>query len=401
MRVLKHYYANFYKYFKSDLSKLEFSIWLYTIGVSLVSIFIPILLLSAGFPLKQVILFLIIFNATDVALNFLARKFVIWYGAKKTIIIAIIAHIGSFLLLYPTNYDWPLLVALAICLAIADSFYWVAHWFVFNECVHPRAGVGKQVGFLMVVRQTGGLVAPLVGAGFLIFLNKQYLVILSSLMLLTSLIPLSRIKMDHLKPKVVDGVFDFLKQTKNRINLLTIFFLGIDYTVEYTIIPIFVFITFLSFESVGIMPTIIAIVAMSTTIVIGKLADKWGKSKFIILGAFWIAIIWLLRIQNISELTRIFLYVTLVFAELGVLFIMVPLDARLVKDRHQKSLLDTSTYRNFGYMFAHAVTLTVLYFAANVFEMAFVLALLAITSLGILNWIFIDYNNKSNNGIKT
>ena len=155
-----HLHLNVSNYLRTELSKLELSIWLHAIAHSLVAVFIPVILFQAGFSLPQIILFLLLFNLMDVPLNFVARKMVLRFGAVKTIAIGIVSGIIYFSLLGFAAFSWQALVLLAIFAAIYDSFYWVAHWFVFNECVREEKEVGKHVGIIMVMRSLGAFVAP-------------------------------------------------------------------------------------------------------------------------------------------------------------------------------------------------------------------------------------------------
>lgn len=150
----------------------------------------------------------------DVPLNFLARKSTLKIGARNTIIIGVVFEIISFVVLYFVAYSWKMLIAFAFTWAMYDTFYWVAHWFIFNECVKVKKGVGKQVGFLFIIRRLGSVASPAIGAIFLIFFAKEYLILVSILFVIISLIPLFSIKLDFMQPKIKQSFKQFFKDKK-------------------------------------------------------------------------------------------------------------------------------------------------------------------------------------------
>src|SRR6185503_10680655 len=97
----------------SDFWLYELSIWLHTFALSLVNIFIPILLLKAGYPLQSVVVYYILLNVFDVPLNFSARVLVRYLGARFVIAIATIATIVFFFLLNSQEIGWMQLTVLA------------------------------------------------------------------------------------------------------------------------------------------------------------------------------------------------------------------------------------------------------------------------------------------------
>ena len=243
----------------------------------------------SGFSLVQVILFL--FNAIAVPFNFIARWFTIKIGARNTIIIGIIFEIISFIILYFAKFNWLILISFAFTWAIYDGFYWVAHWFIFNECVKVKKGTGKQVSLLSIIRQLGSLISPAIGALFLIFLTKEYLILVSISFVAISLIPLFWIRLDFMQPKVKQNLKQFFKDKKNRINFTSLSLKVIPDAVEWIILPLFIFVTFSSIKTVGTLPMIATFSSIIFTYYVGKFADRYDKTKLILMGAMSIALI--------------------------------------------------------------------------------------------------------------
>ncbi|MCW8966392.1 MAG: MFS transporter [Candidatus Pacearchaeota archaeon] len=380
MSLYKHFHDNIYHYFHTELSKLELSVWLHTIGNSLINMFIPIILLMSGFSLIQVIFFLFIFNLIDVPLNFTARWFTIKIGARNTIIIGMLFEIISFIILYYATFNWIILLTFAFASAVFDTFYWVAQWFIFNECVRIKKGTGKQVGFLFIVRKVGSLISPLIGALFLIFLDKRFLIFLSILFIIFSIIPLFWIKLDFMQPKIKQNFRKFFKDKENKTNFFSLLLKVIPETVESTVLPIFIFITFSSLETVGILPMITTFSSIIFTYYIGKFADKYNKTSLMLLGSLSVALIWIIR--ALFPQISIF-YISTIFMGFVASLIDVPIDTKLVENGKKTSMLDTSTYRNTAYMFMNMIFFGILYFAIEIFKVSFIVASFSMFILSI------------------
>jgi len=389
-----HYNLNLYHYLKTSLTKLELSIWLHTIAQSLVSVFIPIILLKSGFTVSNVILFLLIFNLFDVPLNFVARKLIIKFGAIKTIIIGDIAVICYFALLGFTQFNWIILILMAFTAAVYDSFYWVAHWFVFNECIIASKEPGRNISSVMFIRSLGSLFAPVVGLFFLIFVNKQYLIILGILFFILSLFPLYKIQNKMIKPKKEPALRLFLKAEQNKLNFLSNAFFAIHNEIEHIILPLAVFIIFASITSVGSLAIIAAVVSIVFTLVIGRVADKFNKILLIIIGAILIGAVWIIRIE--IPLLNTF-YITALITGFLAATIIIPLDSNLIEIGKRDGILNASTYRNVAHMSSNVLTYTILYISLEVFQVSFIIAAIGMFLLAMINSAFLLFKPNNNN----
>lgn len=377
-----HYFMHIRRYMQMELSKIELTVWLHSVANGLVAVFIPILLLQAGFPLTGVILFLLLLNLFDVPLNFVARRLVLRIGAVKTILLSNLAVLVYFGLVGFGEYNWLTLVVLALAAAVYDSFYWVAHWFVFNEAVRSQKGVGKQVSMVMLARSLGSFLAPAIGVAFLIFFNKGYLILLSMAFFALSAITISSVKHDLLKPKKEKKLASFFKEKHNRQNFISTAFYAVHGEVEGTILPLAVFLAFGSIAAVGTLPVIAAFVAIIFVLFAGSLTDRLSKRFLIAFGAVCISIVWLVRLVR-PEL-NVFYLTAFVVAFLAPL-ITVPLEAKLVQAGKKSGMLNAATYRNIAYMVTNVAIYSILFLSMEVLKVPFLEAALAMVLLAFFN----------------
>lgn len=211
MKLAHHISHNLHHYFKSDLSKVEGFVFIHNIGRGLISIFLPIIFYMEGFSVSQILIYFLCYGLFDVILNFVAREFTAKFGAKSAIVLGLSFEILYFIGLIFLQASLGYLIVLAFFSAMYDSFFWVAHWLIFNEAVSKSKEVGKKIGMFNIIKHSAGLITPLIGAMFLIVFDKNYLVIFSITLFLISLIPLFRISVKYLNVEKKKMYFKCLK----------------------------------------------------------------------------------------------------------------------------------------------------------------------------------------------
>lgn len=167
----------------------------------------------------------------------------------------------------------------------------------------------------------------------------------------------------------------------------------ISSTVEATILPLFIFVTFSSIKTIGILPMIATFSSILFTYYIGKFADRYDKTKLILVGAMTLALIWIIRIM-FPEIPVF--YVSTIFMGFLASLIDIPIDSKLIENGKKTSMLDTSTYRNSIIMFVGAIFYGTLYFLMNIFHISFVMASFSMFALSIFcTFILLNEKNKS------
>ncbi len=370
----------------SNFWMFETSVWLHTIGRSLIAVFIPILLLVSGFSLDTVILYYFFYFMIDVFLNFLARLFIIKFGARICIIIATLATIVFFVILSQISNSDSLvfLGILALLAAIYDSFYWVSHLFLFMEIEKKEKNTKVGTGFLYAIRKFGTLLGPIVGALFLIFISEDALIFVSILFFVISVIPLFRLKQVNDKPKEVIPLSIKKFNSSDRFVFVNHFIWSMHRVAESTIWPIFIFVVFETIQSVAA----ISIIASITSIIFSYFSGFFSKRKthfLILLGASIVLIIWIMRM---FFHVPIFYYISVVVVGFVTLFISIPLDRNIFKIGSKNNPLNVSTIRNSASMFAGFIFFGIILLLVNIFQTSFIIASLSVFGLIVILTLF-------------
>ncbi len=189
MQLFYTYYRNnFYRLLHSEFWLFELSVWLHTFSRALVVVFVPIFLLNFDYSISEIMLFYCIFNIFDFPLNFFAKWLTYKIGARRVIILGSICSLVYFFILYNLGPDqWVLLILLALSAAFYDTFYWVAHIYLFMKCSPNDKNVGQDISFLNISRQVATMLAPIFGAITIIFWNQKALILISIIVLAISI----------------------------------------------------------------------------------------------------------------------------------------------------------------------------------------------------------------------
>ncbi|MDP2696027.1 MAG: MFS transporter [bacterium] len=372
----------------SDFWLFEISVWLHVIGRSLIAVFIPILLLTSGYPIGSVIIYYLIFNIFDTPLNFLADKLTRKLGARLVVTLGTLSAVAFFIALSfadPANSYF--LVALAALAALYDSLYWVSHMYIFIESTRESDDSGKYTGIFYSIRYLGSLMGPAVGALILILFSQQALIVASVAILLVSIIPLTRIKKLHDKPqeKLVP-LKQFLNTPNEKKNYFTMWLYGIHKANEGILWPLFIFLLFGTINSVVWVPIIISVSSIIFSMMAGHIRRQ-NRERMIILGSGVVAMIWILRL--VLE-TPMFYYVSIFIVGLFSLLVDVPLDSNIAQRAKSMDSLSASTYRNLFSMSSRIILFGLLALLVNVFNVSFMFASLSLFIVLALNQIFIS-----------
>ena len=369
-----------------DFRWFELAIWLHTLARSLVSIFVPILLLQTGYSLGETMAYYLLYNAIDVPLNFLAGRLVRRHGARAVLILSTVATIAFFAVLgiLPPG-DWPMLALLALLAALYDTLFWVSHIYLFIETGREGLDTARAAGALEGVRKIAGVLGPVAGALVLSAGGKLPLVATSIFVFALSIVPLFRLRHVNDVPQEEPTTFrKFFSDPRERRDYLTMALYGIHADVDSVLWPLFIFGVFGSLGAVAAVPVIVAVTTILFSYAAGRLTRRY-RTAMLTVGGFLIALVWLLRL---TDQAPSFHYVTIFLVGLFSLLISIPLDGSIAARGLAVGPLAAATYRNAASMVLHVALFAVLALLVGVFKVSFVFAAGSLFLLIAINTVF-------------
>jgi MFS family permease len=369
---LFHFYNNHRKELSSDFWLFEFSVWLHTIARSVIAVFVPIFLLQLGYGIRTVIAYYLLFNLIDVPLNFAVEALLRRIGARRVIVLATLASIAYFLLLGRiSNGSLLLLALLALLDAIYDTFYWVGHIYLFlNSSGAPKES-NKHTGILYSIRTFGGMIGPLIGAGLLLFTSENFLILISVILFIFSIIPLIDLKHTADRPRVPHFTFrHFFKDPRDKRDYFYTFLTAIHAASDGVVWPLFIFTLFGTIKSVAYIAIIVSISKIVCSY-LSVILRKKRRQELIALGAISLAVIWILRL--LYPLPG-FIYASVLIAGFLTLLVDVPIDVSLFERGRGMRALATATYHNVISMSGQLALYALLIVATSIFKFDFILA---------------------------
>lgn len=388
MKLLQFYHQHHFhrRTANPDLRRFELAIWLHTLARSLISVFVPILLLKTGYSITAVLVYYLLYNVLDVPLNFWAASLVRRLGARKVLILGTFATIVFFGLLgvLPPG-AWVLIVALALLEALYDTFFWVSHVYLFIETNKEGLEAEKAAGALEGIRKLGGAAGPAVGALVLVMSGKISLVIISIILFVISIIPLFKLRHVRDTPRAkVLSPREFFKDFREKRNYFSLALFGVHSNVESVIWPVFIFTLFGSLESVAAVPIIVALTAAAFSYFVGVFAKKYHLF-LIAFGSLAVGCIWLLRLVAPGDFFSYFSVFLIAFFSL---LVSIPLDGNLTARGMQVGSISAAAYRNAASMSSGIVVFAILAIVVGIFKVSFVMAAVCLFGLFAVNAFF-------------
>lgn len=336
---------------------------------SLVGIFIPIYLLNLHYSLIQVFFYYLVYSLAILLFFFVSGYFSKYLGAKKEILISfpfLLLYLGLLYMLKTTPIS---LSFIAVINAIQAAFYWFPLHVLFTKSSTDKE-MGNNVGKLFAFPELVAIIAPLAGGFIAVSLGFRVLILTAGLIYLISAIPLLW---------VVETVsvisFDFSSFTRLFLKYpkyaLVEFVENIREELEFIIWPIYVFLTFKSILSIGIVGALFGIGSFLFMLLIGRYSDKINRKIFIKSGAILMIALWIARYFMAGQIT--FYLLTILAGVFGAL-IVIPFTAFVYDYAKKENSAQFIVFREFPVIIGRLVTYSVVLFLVANIKIAFLLA---------------------------
>ena len=349
------------------------------LGVSLIWVFIPIYLLTKGYTLVQVLVYLIIYYAFGAIAAFGA----IWIAKRSSLQWTIILRyplifIFLGLLFCLDRINIPLFV-IAIFGGLQNSIYWVPLNILFARHVHKK-DMGQAVSKMMAFPKMFTALSPLIGGFIMVKFGFNILVIISLIFFLLSIIPLTQIK--QLKTSFV---FKF----SEGVRLLKLYpkvfwaemFDSMGGETRAYLWPIFIYLSLFSIETVGAVSTIMKLASVFFVLFMGKITDRFKKTKLIKFAAIILAILWF---SCYFFQTEVYFYLISIVISFALVMFVVPFTSWINNIAKEDNLDEFFVFNEIPMALGRIILISlVLLFVAN-FDFSFIIA-----GLSYLYFLFI------------
>ena len=323
---------------KKDLKEIYLSMFIRTLAISMIGIFVPIYLLKEiGYSLVQVFYFYILFAVFFGVLTPFAAKLSSKIGSKHSILLSVPFYLGFYVMLYSlTIYNWSV-YSVAAAGGAANAVFWIAFHTDFAKNSSKRHR-GEQIGIWYSIATLISLFGPVIGGVILSsVLGFKFLFLIVGILLVGATIPLFFSK-DIYEPATFSLKYIFRRDHfKDAVSYIGAGMKGYGFEVLW---PIFIFSLLGTYLDLGIIASVAATFGVVFMFIVGRYADVIGKSKLIRTGSILNSITWFVLIfaRTIEQVFGVS-----VFAHLTSTLVDVPFNAR-VYDKASKSKGNLAEY---------------------------------------------------------
>lgn len=278
-----------------ELSEIYASMFLRSLALSIIAVFVPIYLYKIGFSLTSIFAMYTIWFIARIFVDLVIVKMIGAFGPKHTIAFATVLHI-VYLAMLMTIQDlhWPLAL-IALVGTFAASAFVIAFEVDFSKIKHTEHG-GKELGYVQIFERVGAVCGPLIGGMVASFIEPRYTIALAIVILCGSLVPIfMSAEPTHIHKRIVYRGFPYRRHVYDFISSAAF---STENTITIIAWPIFISVVFLTtntFAKLGILTSISTAVALLAIYAIGKLVDKRRGGLLLKIGTISNALMHVLR----------------------------------------------------------------------------------------------------------
>ena len=195
----------------NNRKKFELYVFLSTFSRNLIEVFIPVILYKFGYELKEVILYFLISNVFSLILSYPLVLFSKKFNNKILTFIGIVAFVSLQILLANIRYSIYYIVIIAFLYALYRRGYWISRRY-YNLNIMTKEKIGTTFSIISIVNNLGVILASYSGAIMLDYLNVITVTIISIIIFLLSIVPLTYMNFKHEKDEVKLEVFKTIKE---------------------------------------------------------------------------------------------------------------------------------------------------------------------------------------------
>jgi hypothetical protein len=287
---------------QKELTSIALALNLFRLGSSMVGVFVPLVILRAGGQLWMIALFYLLYAFMKLCINYSAMRFILKKGAHLGLGLGFLfGAIQLFLILgYSISGEIILLVLSAFSLAVMNAFIWNAQHSFISKVMNSNTK-SSSIAMIEIIGKSLGIVGPVIGGSIGLLFGSSLLLIVASLIILSTLIPLRYMgKMNITNDQ--DSIKYNLSGAPVR-DLIANFCFNVETTISIMFWPIYLAVVLKTFESIGAIAAVAAFAAIVTAWVAGHRGDKGHDRSVLRQGVAVVGVINIVRIFAYTPLT--------------------------------------------------------------------------------------------------
>lgn len=291
-----HFNHNYHHKFllNKEMNLFFLSIFLYGIANSLIGLFVPIYLYENNFSIYKIIIFFLLVSISFVLFSILGAKIVAKIGVKHSMLLS-----TPFLGIYYLGLNFyinEMFYILPFFLSASMIFY--NYGYHLNYIKHSnKKKIGKELSFIGIISVLSSILSPFLGGLIISVFSFNILFLVGVSLLIISILPLFLTKESYEKYNIdFKKIKKYLFKKNNKINSLSFSGYAIESIIGRILWPIFLIIVIKNITKVGFIVSISLLFSILVFYFIGKLTDKYNKSKLLKFGTGLYFISWIGRI---------------------------------------------------------------------------------------------------------
>lgn len=350
--IIKEYFS------ERELNELFISTFFRFLAVSLISIFIPVYLLTTGHNLSQIIVYYLIFYTSISIFIGISMYLSSKIGTKKIMALGSLLFIIYYPLLYFIDkglyFGWPALIH-----GLSVALFFSGFHLIFTKFCER-----KEYSVFTLTTVLSGIIGPVIGGIIIFYYSFNMLFIISSVLLTLSVIPLFMTKdfkfpYEKFSPKLIVKTDTKRKAYAYQLSALLAIVAGIFW-------PLFIYLTLKNVIPLGIISSLTSFLMIFGAFYVRRKADSDNKMT-LILGVFLNSPSWLLRILLLSPIG---LFISNFYSDFSKTFIDIPFNNMVYeKAKVCKSRMNYFLFREYNFQIGRLVILILALIFANLFWM--------------------------------
>lgn len=280
--------------------------FLRTLSLGMIGIFVPLYLYQKDYSFGSILVFIMLFYTYGIVNDLIVGRAIAYAGAKHIMRLSFIMTPVYLLSLVWIDHIPFALYVLPMIGSIATTMYWLPYNVDFSKIKHKKHG-GKEVGFLQVIEQTAGVLAPLAGGALATYINPQVTFAAAAVMMLIA----SIVIMMSPEPLKVREAFVIrgLRIRQNWRDYASFSFYCGENLISVMLWPFFlslVVFTSNAYLKIGTITSLSAIVAILIALPLGKLLDDNKGKNMIAYGTAVNSVLHVMRLVVSSTVGAVF-----------------------------------------------------------------------------------------------